>query len=231
MSKDVYEPSTSLSHNINSKIIHKKRLSRNYAFIKRSMDIVFAILGLIITSPIFLILGTLYFLGEARGPLFYKQRRFGKGGKLFFVYKFRSMVVNADETLKRNQFLYKKYIENNYKLEQDEDPRITKLGRFLRKTSIDELPQLINVLIGDMSLVGPRPIVEEELMEYKERKNVFLSVKPGITGYWQVNGRSTIGYPERVNVELYYVYHQSLKLDIYILLKTICVVIQKKGAY
>lgn len=231
MSKNVYEPPTSLSHNVNPKIINLKRVSKGYVFIKRSMDIIIAIFGLIITSPIFLFLGTFYFLGDSKGPLLYKQQRFGRDGKLFLVYKFRSMVVNADETLKRNELLYEKYINNNYKLEQEEDPRITKLGRFLRKTSIDELPQLINVLKGDMSLVGPRPIVEEELKEYKERKNVFLSVKPGITGYWQVNGRSTVGYPERVNVELYYIYHQSLKLDVYILLKTISVVLQKKGAY
>lgn len=126
------------------------------------------------------------------------------------------MIVDADEKLKANKVLYQKYLKNNYKLEPEEDPRITKLGRFLRKTSLDEIPQLINVIKGDMSLVGPRPVVEEELLEYGERKNEFLSVKPGITGYWQVSGRSNVGYPERVNLELYYVNNQSLLFDLYI---------------
>ena len=163
--------------------------------------------------------------------MFFKQQRYGKNGEKFNIYKFRSMVKNADEKLKSNKHLYEKYVQNNYKLEQDEDPRITKLGRFLRKTSLDELPQLINVLKGEMSIVGPRPIVDEELIEYKHLKDDFLSVKPGITGYWQISGRSEVGYPERVDLELYYVYHQSLLLDIKIILKTVVVVFLKKGAY
>lgn len=202
-----------------------------YNFFKRIFDIVGAIIGLIITSPLFLIISVLYLFGENKGPIFFKQKRYGKNGKLFILYKFRSMVINADEKLKKDQILYKKYVENNYKLDPVEDPRITKIGRFLRKTSLDEIPQLINVLKGEMSLVGPRPIVEEELKEYKDKKSDFLSVKPGITGYWQVCGRSNVGYPERANLELYYVYNRTFLLDIKILLLTVKVVLQKKGAY
>ena len=206
-------------------------VSNFYLMNKRCLDIIGALLGLLITLPLFIIVSVMYMFGDSKGPLFFKQQRYGKNGKLFHIYKFRSMVVNADEKLKSNKELYQKYIKNNYKLEQDEDPRITKLGRFLRKTSLDELPQLINVLKGDMSLVGPRPIVKEELKEYKSKSVDFLSVKPGITGYWQVSGRSEVGYPERVDLELFYVYNQSIYLDIKILCLTVIVVFLKKGAY
>ncbi|TKC17136.1 sugar transferase [Robertmurraya kyonggiensis] len=202
-----------------------------YLFIKRLIDIVGALFGLLLTSPIFLIISLLYLFGENKGPIVFKQSRIGENGKEFKIYKFRSMVVNAEEKLKTNKLLYAKYIKNSYKLEPEEDPRITKTGRFLRKTSLDELPQLINVLKGNMSLVGPRPVVTDELKEYKEKVSDFLSVKPGITGYWQVSGRSNVHYPERVNVELHYVYHQSLLLDIKILLKTITAVFLRRGAF
>ncbi|WP_435431498.1 sugar transferase [Sporolactobacillus laevolacticus] len=206
-------------------------VNKAYLIAKRSIDIFGTIMGLIVSSPLFLAITLLYLFGDQKGPIFFKQKRIGKNGKLFYIYKFRSMVINADLKLKSNHDLYNKYIENNYKLEPDEDPRITKIGRFLRKTSFDELPQLLNVLKGEMSLVGPRPIVKEELEEYSNKKNMFLSVKPGMTGYWQATGRSTIGYPERVDIELYYVNHQSLVFDIKILLLTIRSVIIRKGAY
>ncbi|MGE2643769.1 sugar transferase, partial [Escherichia coli] len=147
----------------------------------------------IMFSPIFLLISILYMIGDNKGPVFFKQIRMGKNGKEFYIYKFRSMIVNAEEKLRSNEVLYKKYIDNNYKLEPSEDPRITKVGQFLRKTSLDELPQFLNVLKGDMSLVGPRPVVQEELVEYGKRKDEFLSVKPGLTGYWQVSGRSDVG--------------------------------------
>lgn len=202
-----------------------------YLFVKRLMDIIGATIGIVISSPFFLIISLLYLFGDNKGPVFFKQVRIGKDGKEFKIYKFRSMVVNAEEKLKANKLLYKKYIQNSYKLEPEEDPRITNTGRFLRKTSLDELPQLFNVLKGDMSLVGPRPVVAEELEEYSYRKPDFLSVQPGVTGYWQVSGRSEVLYPERVDVELYYVYNQSLLLDIKILIKTVLVVILRKGAF
>lgn len=228
-------PSSELYSTTSYKTSHPKveeiNVSNVYLFVKRCIDIVGAIMGLIATSPLFLIVSTMYLFGESKGPLYFRQQRYGKDGKLFYIYKFRSMVVNADKKLKSDKKLYRKYINNNYKLEQDEDPRITKLGSFLRRTSLDEIPQLMNVLRGDMSLVGPRPIVEEELSEYRHKRDDFLSVKPGMTGYWQVCGRSGVGYPERVDLELYYVYNQSLFFDVKILIQTIIVVFLKKGAY
>ncbi|WJQ12423.1 sugar transferase [Geobacillus stearothermophilus] len=187
--------------------------SKLYAVTKRIIDIIGALVGLILTSPLFVIISIFYLFGDSKGPIFFKQVRIGKNGRKFYIYKFRSMIVNAEEKLKADKELYQKYLKNNYKLEPHEDPRITKLGRFLRATSLDEIPQLINVLKGEMSLVGPRPVVKEELEEYGVKVNEFLSVKPGLTGYWQVSGRSEVGYPERVDLELYYVYNQSLLLD------------------
>lgn len=213
------------------KTLNQKHVSVFYLFCKRSIDIIAALVGLILMLPFFVLIVLLYAINDSTGSMFFKQQRFGKNGNPFYIYKFRTMVINADEKLKSNKELYRKYVENNYKLEQEEDPRITKLGMFLRKTSLDELPQLINVLKGEMSLVGPRPIVNEELLEYKNRQSDFLSAKPGMTGYWQISGRSNVGYPERVELELYYVYNQSLYFDIKILLMTIIVVFLKKGAY
>lgn len=202
-----------------------------YLASKRMIDIMGALMGIILTFPVFVLISFLYLFGDNKGPVFFKQTRIGENGKEFKIYKFRSMVVNAEEKLKSNKKLYQKYIENSYKLEPNEDPRITVTGQFLRKTSLDELPQLFNVLKGDMSLVGPRPVVTEELKEYKNKKADFLSVKPGVTGYWQVSGRSEVMYPERVDLELFYVYNQSFLLDLKILLKTVAVVFLKKGAY
>ncbi|WP_445290604.1 sugar transferase [Aeribacillus sp. FSL K6-2848] len=205
--------------------------SKLYAITKRTMDIVGAIIGLILTSPLFFIISIFYLFGDSKGPIFFKQIRVGKNGKKFYIYKFRSMIVKAEDKLKADKELYQKYVENNYKLEPHEDPRITNLGRFLRKTSLDEIPQLINVLKGEMSLVGPRPVVVEELREYGDRVNEFLSIKPGMTGYWAVSGRSNIDYPERVDLELFYVYNQSFYLDIRIIFKTLQIVLTRKGAY
>jgi exopolysaccharide production protein ExoY len=202
-----------------------------YIISKRLIDIMGALIGILLTLPIILVIMGFYLFGENKGPIFFKQIRIGKNGKEFYIYKFRSMVVDADRKLRENTELYNKYIKNNYKLEQHEDPRITPFGRFIRKTSLDELPQFFNVLKGEMSLVGPRPVVKEELKEYGNRQKEFLSVKPGITGYWQVSGRSNVGYPERVDLELYYVYNQSIFLDIKIILNTIWIVLLKKGAY
>jgi exopolysaccharide production protein ExoY len=204
---------------------------RSYLGVKRIIDIFGSILGIIISLPIFFLISIFYSFGELKGPVLFKQVRIGKNGKEFHIYKFRSMVVNAEQKLKADKRLYNKYILNGYKLEPNEDPRITKIGAFLRKTSLDELPQLINVLKGEMSLVGPRPVLAEELQEYKEKKGYFLSVKPGVTGYWQVSGRSEVGYPERVDLELFYVYNQSLIFDIKILIRTVLIVLLKKGAY
>lgn len=214
--------------NNNNKIIAKKK---EYYFIKRIMDILGATIGIILTLPVFFIICFFYLYGKNKGPVFFKQQRIGKDGEKFYIYKFRSMVVGAEQVLKSNKELYRKYLENNYKLEPDEDPRITKVGQFLRKTSLDELPQLLNVLKGNMSLVGPRPVVEEELKEYGNRLGQFLAVKPGLTGFWQISGRSDVGYPERADLELYYVYNQSIFLDFKIIFFTIYQVCMRKGAY
>lgn len=202
-----------------------------YLCTKRLIDIIGALVGILLTVPLIMVFSVFYLFGENKGPMFYKQERIGKDGTKINVYKFRSMVIDAEQKLKENKELYQKYLKNNYKLEPNEDPRITKFGRFIRKTSLDEFPQFINVLKGEMSLVGPRPVVNEELSEYQDKINDFLSVKPGITGHWQASGRSEVGYPERVDIELYYVVNKSLLLDIKIIFKTVGQVIFRKGAY
>ncbi|MGG4016618.1 sugar transferase [Priestia megaterium] len=194
------------------------------------MDICLSIIFIVFLLPIFLLLMVLVKL-DSKGPIFFKQSRIGKNGNVFSIIKFRTMIMNSEEVLKNNTPLYKKYVENSYKLDPSEDPRITKVGGFLRKTSLDEIPQFFNVLKGEMSLVGPRPILDDELKEYGKYAEKFLSVKPGITGYWQVSGRSDVGYPERVDLELYYVDRKNVFFDFYILLKTFIVVVKKKGAY
>lgn len=180
--------------------------SRGYLITKRLLDLLFCIPGLIIFGIFCIILFFVNLFEKNQGPLFYKQERIGQYGKKFYMYKFRSMIVDAEQHLKDNPKLYQKYVNNSYKLEPDEDPRITKMGRFIRKTSIDELPQIINVLKGEMSFVGPRPIIEEEMNHYKiiGREQEFQMMKPGITGLWQANGRSEIPYPERCDIELEY---------------------------
>mgnify|MGYP001030702266 CR=1 FL=1 len=196
----------------------------------RLIDIILAITFIIILLPIMLIIFLLIKL-DSRGPVLFKQQRIGKDGEAFLILKFRTMIINSEQKLKGNPVLYRKYIENSYKLDPSEDPRITKLGEFLRKTSLDEIPQFLNVLIGDMSIVGPRPVLLDELKEYGNKREIFLSVKPGITGYWQVSGRSNIGYPERVNLELYYIERKNILFDISIIGKTFISVLKKKGAY
>ncbi|WP_373561649.1 sugar transferase [Bacillus sp. AFS073361] len=202
-----------------------------YLFTKRLIDIIGALCALVILFPTFLLIIVLIKLEDPTGPAIFKQKRVGHNGRVFYIYKFRSMVIDAENKLKANRELYKKYLNNNYKLEPHEDPRITKIGGFLRKTSLDEIPQFINILKGEMSLVGPRPVVQEELREYGEKTGEFLSVKPGATGFWQISGRSDVGYPERVDLELFYVYNKSLFFDIKILIMTIVNVLLRKGAY
>lgn len=202
-----------------------------YLSLKRLFDFIAAASAITVLIPVLLIISSFYLYGDNKGHILFKQKRIGLNGNEFYIYKFRSMVVNAEEILKQDTTLYEKYIKNNYKLNPVEDPRITRLGCFLRKTSLDELPQFFNVLKGEMSLVGPRPVVIDELMEYKDDKDKFLSVKPGITGYWQANGRSNVGYPERVDIELYYVDNKSLKFDFIIIVQTIVKVILRKGAF
>ena len=217
----------------NTYIEDKKGLSYYaYLFVKRVFDIVGSLIGIAILIPVTIAVWIARIvLKENDGPLFYEQLRYGKNGKMFRLYKFRSMCMNADEKLekylKENEEARKEF-EETQKL--DNDPRITKLGAFLRKTSLDELPQMINILFGQMSFIGPRPVIKKEIERYGKNKNKFLSVKPGLTGYWQVNGRSNTTYKERMELELYYVDHQSLWLDAKIFFKTFKAVLLHEGA-
>lgn len=208
-----------------------KQQPKTYLFWKRFFDIVLSSVALVCFSPVFLVAFILSRFGSNKGPLFYKQVRIGWHGRPFKIYKFRSMVVNADAILENNPEMYAKYVANNYKLEPEEDPRITRLGRWLRKTSIDEIPQFLNILRGEMSIIGPRPVVKDELSEYGDRVDKFLSVKPGAMGLWQSSGRSNIPYPERCDVELEYVDKASLSFDTKIMFKNIISIFKSDGAY
>lgn len=198
-----------------------------YRVVKRCLDILLSFIALVLLSPVFLIIAILI-KREDKGPAIYKHKRVGKNGKELFLYKFRSMQANPaplEELLTPEQLAEYKI---NFKLEND--PRITKIGKFLRKSSLDELPQLVNILKGELSIVGPRPVVEEECQRYEENREKFLSVVPGLTGYWQANGRSATTYEDRMNMELYYIDHQSLWLDIKIIFWTVKAVLTGKGA-
>lgn len=202
-----------------------------YLGIKRFFDIIISLIGCIFLIPIFLIIKLVSVISGDFNPIMFSQNRLGKNGKEFKFYKFRSMIPNADqalfELLEKNPERKKEY-ELNKKLEND--PRITKIGRFIRKTSIDELPQLINVLKGDMSLIGNRPYLPREKKDMKKYYDDILKTKPGLTGYWQVNGRSETSFGQRLTLEQYYSNHASLKLDIKIFFKTFKVVLLHKGS-
>lgn len=212
------------------------RLKNNLArtlnrYIKTVLDYLLTIAGILVIWPLLLFIAIWIYL-DSPGKIIFKHMRVGKGGKLFSCYKFRSMYINAQEKL--NEMLAKdpairEEWERDFKLKND--PRITKSGAFLRKTSLDELPQIFNVLRGEMSLVGPRPIVEEELTRYGEFVQDYLMVKPGITGMWQVNGRSDTTYEERVQMDVWYVRNWSVWLDVMLLWRTIKAVFTGKGAY
>ena len=212
------------------------RLKNNLArpinrWIKTIFDYVLTITGTIAISPILIIIA-LWIYKDSPGPVIFKHRRIGKGGKEFNCYKFRSMCVDAKEKLEqllKTDPQAKAEWEKDFKLKND--PRITKSGAFLRKTSLDELPQIFNVLKGEMSLVGPRPIIRDEMVRYGEYINDYLMVKPGITGMWQVSGRSDIDYAERVLLDSWYTRNWSVWLDITLLFKTFKVVLLRKGAY
>ena len=203
-----------------------------YRFIKRIIDIIGGLVGIVLLIPITIVLYLIsIFSKENNGPIFYEQLRVGKNGKFFRIYKFRTMIIGADKILKKyleeNEEARIEF-EKNQKLEYD--PRITKLGKFLRKTSLDEFPQFINVLKGDMSLIGPRPLVEGELDAHKGNHKIYESVKPGITGYWGVNGRSNTTYEERLELEYYYAKNFSFWLDTKIFFKTIISIVKREGA-
>ena len=214
-----------------NRLMQKKKTKPIYRVVKRIIDIIGAITGCIILIPVAISIYIAKKINKEEGTLFYKQLRYGKNGKQFKLYKFRTMCIGADKILE--EYLSQdKEIRKEFEIKQkiEHDPRVTKLGKFLRSTSLDELPQMINILKGEMSIVGPRPIVEREIEKYGENKAKLLTVKPGLTGYWQVNGRSSTTYEERMNMELYYVDNCSMLLDIKIFIKTIPTVLKKEGA-
>lgn len=198
-----------------------------YQLSKRGLDISVSLTLLLMTMPLLLILAVLVKM-TSKGPVFFAHRRLGHNGKQFDCLKFRTMIADAEERLKSDPNLRRQF-EEKFKLE--DDPRITPLGNFLRRTSLDELPQLFHVLCGDMSLVGPRPIVEKELSKYSIYANKLLSVKPGLSGLWQVCGRSHTTYPQRVMMDMHYIDHRCLTLDLQLLLLTASAVVKKSGAW
>lgn len=220
---------------LNKSIVNTKNKGKFLFYIakatKRIIDIVGSIVGIMLLIPLSIVIKIANIKQKDYGPLFYKQKRIGKNGKEFTLYKYRSMIMNADEKLYR-------YLEENEEAREEystykklkNDPRVTKVGHFIRNTSIDEFPQFINVLKGNMSLVGPRPYLPREKNDMGSLYHIVIQSKPGITGMWQVSGRSEITFEDRMRMDIEYYYNWSLKTDIKLLLKTIKKVIQKEGA-
>lgn len=198
--------------------------------LKRTVDCIGSLVLITIFSPVLVIIALL--IRRDGGSSIYKQERIGYGGKTFKCYKFRSMVMNSQQRLEEvlaTDPKAREEWENDFKLKND--PRITAIGNFLRKTSLDELPQLFNVLQGDMSLVGPRPVVPDELPRYGALTQKYLSARPGMTGLWQVSGRNDVTYRERVSLDCYYIENWKLHTDFVLMLKTVTVIFHGKGAY
>ena len=214
-------------------IVESKDIGRglSYSIPKRIIDIFGSLIGCILLIPIIIFVKIAYLVTGDFGPIFFKQIRIGKNGKLIKIYKFRSMIMNADEVLeqmlKKDDDLAREY-KRFKKLEND--PRITKVGKLIRDTSIDEFPQFINVLKGEMSLVGPRPYLPREKEDMGEYYNTIIKLKPGITGYWQVNGRSGTDFVKRLILDEYYYQVRNFVLDIKILFKTVLKVIKREDA-
>lgn len=209
-------------------LFHKKV----FVCVKRLFDVLVSLLGILFLIPLTILIKILAVLNGDFHSIFFKQKRLGRYGNPIYIYKFRTMVPNAEDVLAKwleeNEKIREEYYETR-KLEHD--PRITKIGHFLRVTSLDEFPQFINIFKGDMSLIGPRPIVPDEIENYnKAQAKKFLSLRPGLTGYWAVNGRSCTTYQKGKQLELYYIEHCSLRLDIKILFATFRQVLKRDGA-
>lgn len=198
-----------------------------YFFVKRILDVMGSVVGLILLIPLFLITAFLMKIEEPNGPIFFSQVRVGKDGENFKMYKFRSMCIDAEDKLV--ELLQHNEIEGAM-FKMKDDPRVTKVGKFIRKTSIDELPQLWNVVKGDMSLVGPRPPLIREVAEYNKYDMQRLLVKPGCTGLWQVSGRNDVGFSEMVELDIQYIQNLSILNDIKIILNTVKVMLKPNGA-
>lgn len=220
-----------VTDNVNNEInISKEEINSKYVyfFVKRLIDIMGSFVGLIVLSPLFLVVAYKIKKEDPEGPVFFSQDRVGKNEKIFKMYKFPSMCVDAEEKLET--LLQHNEVEGAM-FKMKDDPRITKIGKFIRKTSIDELPQLLNVFRGEMSLVGPRPPLVREVAEYSVYDRQRLLIKPGCTGLWQVSGRNHVGFNEMVRLDLKYINNLSIKNDLKIILKTVKVIVQPNGAY
>ncbi|PAE17933.1 multidrug MFS transporter [Virgibacillus sp. 7505] len=202
--------------------------NKSYHIIKRSIDVSLSLIGITLLVPIFILIIFLIKMEDRKGSVIFKQERVGKNGRTFSMYKFRSMVSNAEDLL---DGLIEKNEATGPLFKIKEDPRVTKVGRFIRRTSIDELPQLFNVLRGEMSLVGPRPALPREVKFYTKYERQRLNVKPGLTCLWQVNGRSNLGFNEQVELDLRYIKTKSILLDLKLIIKTFTVLIGSKDAY
>lgn len=217
-------------NNLETVIIDQMRIQRRYGyrFVKRGFDILASLMGLILLSPLFLIVAIAIKVDDPRGKVFYSQIRLGRGERPFKMFKFRSMVSNADKLMVQ---LTEENEVSGAMFKMREDPRVTRVGRIIRKYSIDELPQLINVVIGSMSLVGPRPPLPQEVSEYTEYDKQRLLIKPGCTGLWQATVRNGVGFDEMVRLDLIYVKRQSILYDLWILLLTAKIILKPNNAY
>ena len=224
----MYQYQTNFIFSIKSRSFYSKNTSELQSKVKRTFDVLAAVAAIILLSPIFIIFALLIRL-ESKGGALFKQERVGQNGRSFTMYKFRSMRTDAEARLVE--------LENSNEMESGvifkmkSDPRITKVGKFIRKASIDELPQLFNVLIGDMSLVGPRPPLPKEVVQYSQRDFMRLAAVPGITCFWQVMGRSDIPFKQQVELDIKYIKNQSFLLDVKLLLMTVPAVLTARGAY
>jgi len=210
--------------------LSRPSLQLHQVALKRVIDVVLGLCGVAVALPILLLVSVAVAVESGR-PVFFRQTRLGLGGRPFRCLKVRSMYRGAEQRLRDDPALHREYVANHFKLAPDRDPRLTRVGRIIRRWSLDELPQIFNVLRGEMSLVGPRPIVPEELAHYADDATLFLSLKPGLTGAWAVQGRSSIGYPDRIDLELGYVRSWSLWRDIGILVRTPFAVLGRQGAH
>ncbi len=220
----------SISRNKKLKVQMRKIERTLYFGMKRFFDIFGSLFGMLVLSVVAIVIKICYMIIGDKGSIFYKQKRIGRNGKKIYIYKFRSMVCNADEVLE--ELLKKPEYKMEWDLNQkfENDPRITEIGYILRKTSLDELPQFINVIKGDMSIIGPRPLVEGELDAHNGNHELYESIRPGISGWWAANGRSQTTYERRLELEYYYCENCNLILDIKCIFLTIKAVFDKKGA-
>lgn len=231
MQKSIVESRTSYNVNISdeSEDVHSLlEGKRFYLFMKRLIDIFGSLVGIIFLSPVELLIALAIKIENSKGKVIFKQRRIGKDGKPFYIYKYRSMVPNAEKLLDN---LLDQNDTTGPMFKMKEDPRVTRVGRFIRKRSLDELPQLFNVLKGDMSLVGPRPPLPREVINYSNYDKQRLLVIPGCTGLWQVSGRSTVGFDQMVALDLKYIKRRSIIFDFKIILKTALLIFYSDDAY